>query len=192
MASGEIVYATASAHSDLWLALKGGSNNFGIVTRFDLATFPQGLMWGGVITFNYTKPVVDAQAKAFSQFMDPKNFDDAADMGLILGFVGGSFGVSNTLFYTDPIANPPTFQPFTSIPSPDLDKLGFRNVAEVVQDLGKNLPPTVSRYDFLPGEYIGTDNTNSIACLGSPNSCTHSRLSTPRCTRNLSKHGRTA
>lgn len=32
LASGEIVYASHSQHRDLWLALKGGSNNFGIIT----------------------------------------------------------------------------------------------------------------------------------------------------------------
>ena len=32
---------------DLFMALKDGSNNFGIVTRYDLQTFPQGDFWGG-------------------------------------------------------------------------------------------------------------------------------------------------
>lgn len=40
LANGSIVNANATAHSDLWRALKGGSSNFGIVTRFDLETFP--------------------------------------------------------------------------------------------------------------------------------------------------------
>ncbi|KAJ3941553.1 uncharacterized protein N0V96_008265 [Colletotrichum fioriniae] len=40
LASGEIVNANASANADLWRALKGGSSNFGIVTRFDLQAFP--------------------------------------------------------------------------------------------------------------------------------------------------------
>lgn len=31
--------------------MKGGNNNFGIVTRFDLQTFPQGKMWGGLIFY---------------------------------------------------------------------------------------------------------------------------------------------
>ncbi|TKA64294.1 hypothetical protein B0A49_10745, partial [Cryomyces minteri] len=36
---GKIVNANANSHPDLFLALKGGSNNFGIVTRFDFKTF---------------------------------------------------------------------------------------------------------------------------------------------------------
>ncbi|KAH7079776.1 hypothetical protein FB567DRAFT_449862 [Paraphoma chrysanthemicola] len=48
LASGEIINANSSSHADLWIALKGGSGNFGIVTRFDMYTFPARNMWGGV------------------------------------------------------------------------------------------------------------------------------------------------
>lgn len=40
LASGEIVNANASCHTELFRALKGGSSNFGIVTRFDMEAFP--------------------------------------------------------------------------------------------------------------------------------------------------------
>ena len=36
------------SYPDLYFALRGGGNNFGVVTRFDLETFPQGQMWGGM------------------------------------------------------------------------------------------------------------------------------------------------
>lgn len=42
LASGEVVNASAEENSDLWTALRGGGNNFGIVTSFDFRTFPQG------------------------------------------------------------------------------------------------------------------------------------------------------
>jgi hypothetical protein len=104
-------------------------------------------MWGGVSWYNYTKSVLDAQVQAFSDFMNPKNFGDAADMGFILGFQnpGGVFAVGNSLFYTEPIANPPTFQPFTSIPSLVPNTLGLTNVSDLVLQFGKFLPPTLTR-----------------------------------------------
>lgn len=40
LANGQIINANASANSDLWKALKGGSGNFGIITRFDITAFP--------------------------------------------------------------------------------------------------------------------------------------------------------
>ncbi|CAO2654956.1 Nn.00g116890.m01.CDS01 [Neocucurbitaria sp. VM-36] len=48
LASGEIVNANKSSNSDLFAALKGSSNNFGIVTKIDLPTFPLGKLWGGM------------------------------------------------------------------------------------------------------------------------------------------------
>jgi FAD/FMN-containing dehydrogenase len=51
LSSGEIVDANAKSNADLWSALKGGSNNFGVVTRIDLRTFPQGKFWGGFAVY---------------------------------------------------------------------------------------------------------------------------------------------
>ncbi|UPX18393.1 uncharacterized protein EKO05_0008695 [Ascochyta rabiei] len=48
LANGDTVHANANSHSDLWTALKGGSGNFGIVTRFDMYTFPAHDLWGGI------------------------------------------------------------------------------------------------------------------------------------------------
>lgn len=47
-ASGVIVEATPTHFPDLYWALRGGGNNFGVVTQFELETVPQGMMWGGV------------------------------------------------------------------------------------------------------------------------------------------------
>jgi hypothetical protein len=44
LANGSIVNANASAHSDLWKALKGGSGNFGIVTRYDMNAIPSPIL----------------------------------------------------------------------------------------------------------------------------------------------------
>ncbi|CUS10362.1 unnamed protein product [Tuber aestivum] len=41
LSTGDIVNANADENPDLFWGLKGGSGNFGIVTRFDLATFPE-------------------------------------------------------------------------------------------------------------------------------------------------------
>lgn len=48
LANGSIVNANGELHSNLFKALKGGSGNFGIVTRFDMYTFPAHDVWGGI------------------------------------------------------------------------------------------------------------------------------------------------
>ncbi|KAL2166467.1 hypothetical protein VTG60DRAFT_2751 [Thermothelomyces hinnuleus] len=147
LANGDIVYATASSHPDLWLALKGGSNNFGIVTRFDIATRPLGGMWGGTLIFEYTPPVHDAQAAAFSDFMSPDNFDDDADMFVALFFQnpGGTYAAGNVLYYGKPIENPPVFRPFTTIPSPLVNTLRTTHVADLSTEQASTLPPDANR-----------------------------------------------
>lgn len=55
LGDGSIVNANANSSTDLFKALKGGSNNFGIVTRFDLQTFaatPGGL-YAGLLYMDY-------------------------------------------------------------------------------------------------------------------------------------------
>ena len=42
LATGEVVHASASSHPDLFWALRGGSGNFGVVTRFEFRLHPVG------------------------------------------------------------------------------------------------------------------------------------------------------
>ena len=44
LANGQITNVNQQSTPDLYFALRGGGNNFGIVTRFDLETFSQGKM----------------------------------------------------------------------------------------------------------------------------------------------------
>ena len=62
LADGSIVYANTNESADLFWALKGGSSNFGIVTRFDVKTFPLGDIYGGTSLYNpaYIQEFVDA------------------------------------------------------------------------------------------------------------------------------------
>lgn len=50
LANSTVVTASAQEHGELFTALKGGGNNFGIVTRFDLMAFPASPIWSGSVT----------------------------------------------------------------------------------------------------------------------------------------------
>ncbi|KAE9368211.1 FAD-binding domain-containing protein [Stipitochalara longipes BDJ] len=47
LSNGTIAQISQSSAPDLYWALRGGGNNFGIVTHFDLATYPLTQAWGG-------------------------------------------------------------------------------------------------------------------------------------------------
>jgi len=61
-ASGLTITVSATSYTDLYWALRGGGNNFGIVTNFKLVAFPQGQMWGGqrIYTEENFSAVLDA------------------------------------------------------------------------------------------------------------------------------------
>ncbi|OAL54053.1 FAD-binding domain-containing protein [Pyrenochaeta sp. DS3sAY3a] len=55
VAGGSIVNANIEENPDLFWALKGGANNFGIVTRLDMVTFPLQGIWSGGLGFDVGK-----------------------------------------------------------------------------------------------------------------------------------------
>lgn len=50
LADGSVVQANKSSNADLFWALKGGSSNFGLVTRFDIETIKSRKVWAGAHT----------------------------------------------------------------------------------------------------------------------------------------------
>ncbi|KAI9709489.1 MAG: hypothetical protein M1820_003249 [Bogoriella megaspora] len=80
LASGAIVNASATEYTNLWRALKGGSNNFGVVTRFIARSFPSADIWSG---FLYLPSFQSAKVlRAFHEFVgraDPNRTDMTYD-----------------------------------------------------------------------------------------------------------------
>jgi len=112
LANGEVVNANAASNSDLFRALKGGSNNFGVVTRYDLRSFPQGKFWGGSIV--YDDSASPALLKAFVNLNKDQGYDEYAALLQSHAYVsGGSFVAVTSVEYTKAVENPVTMQPFT-------------------------------------------------------------------------------
>ncbi|MCJ1392650.1 hypothetical protein MMC18_005520 [Xylographa bjoerkii] len=74
LASRPVTKASASTNPDLWRARKGGSNNFGIVTRFTAHSFSSTKIWGGFLYM----PASQA-AKFLAAFHKCVNRADAGD-----------------------------------------------------------------------------------------------------------------
>ncbi|KAH6714272.1 hypothetical protein BKA61DRAFT_643878 [Leptodontidium sp. MPI-SDFR-AT-0119] len=47
LANGSLTNINQASAPDLFFALRGGGNNFGIVTHFEMDIYPQGQIWGG-------------------------------------------------------------------------------------------------------------------------------------------------
>jgi len=116
LASGQLVHVNAISYPDLFKALKGGSNNFGIITRFDVKVFSQGPIWGGFLGTR-----IEDREKVFASFEKisrSSEYDPFA--AFIISFTWrpnmGWIGAS-TLTYTKAEEHPPIFAELESLPT---------------------------------------------------------------------------
>jgi len=114
LANGAIVNTNTQHNSDLLHALRGGSNNFGVVTRVDLKTYEQGPFWGGNVL--YGLDTAPQQLKAISELASASQFDEYASLISAFALTASGGAVSNTLQYTKNVENPVTLKPFVDIP----------------------------------------------------------------------------
>jgi hypothetical protein len=138
IADGSIITASSSENSDLWLALRGGSNNFGIVTSFTLTTFPQGLFWGGQVF--YPDSTIDDQFSATYNFAIASGNGEDDNTTIINAYVYiGSEDttiVANSYENTAAIENPPILKNFASITPVYSDTTRITNLTSLTVELG--------------------------------------------------------
>ncbi|TVY39480.1 Bifunctional solanapyrone synthase [Lachnellula subtilissima] len=116
LANGSIINANQQENPDLLWALRGGTNNFGIVVRVDLQVFQQGNIWGGVIS--HALSTASQQIEALSEFNSDGTYNQYCSLISSFAYSGAaetSF-IINNMEYTKALANPPAFQNFSSIP----------------------------------------------------------------------------
>lgn len=118
-ANSSIVQVNRSSNPDLFWALKGGSNNFGIVTRFDLKTFEEPLVFAGTISYDapYYPQFLDAVG---SYIVSGGGIEDSRSALVPALFVFPGTGViqgNTVVFYDGNVPSPSALSNFTSIPS---------------------------------------------------------------------------
>lgn len=144
IASGDIINANPTSHPDLFWALRGGGNNFGLVTRFDTYAYPQGLMWGGylihsalnnaslihgLVDFGFNGVVVDPNAAMWVAFAYVASY--------------GGYFASTELEYAKPLANgthPAVFDEFFNIPEPLADTTMTQSLSNITLALNASNP----------------------------------------------------
>lgn len=134
LANGTIAAISAPTQPDLFKALKGGGNNFGIVTNYRLQAHPQGDVYGGNLVF-LRGPNTDAQLlKAVRDFTE-YNIDDKA--AVIVTAEQANVDIVDFeiifLFYDGPVVPPGIFDNFTSVdPAPILNTCRVRTYADLM------------------------------------------------------------
>ncbi|KAI4245568.1 MAG: hypothetical protein L6R40_002369 [Gallowayella cf. fulva] len=151
---GKVVNVNALSSPDLFKALKGGSNNFGVVTRFDIKSFESGRFWGGEII--YPISTMPQQISAFvglgtcehppsfaKDSTSAKPYDQYAALIHNYAFKAGEWFILNNYEYTKILAQPypPVFKPFTDIQPQTLNTMRVSNLTDFIIELATGSPP---------------------------------------------------
>lgn len=138
LADGSIVNANEVENTDLFTVLKGGSNNFGIVTSVDLKTFELGDFWGGQLF--YFAPETPALLDAFAEYAASPDFDPKSFVLMSTLYSSASGLIATADFsYAEDVDNPEVFSNFTSVPS-ILNETRISNLTDFAESLGAFTP----------------------------------------------------
>lgn len=143
LSTGEIVNANASSNPDLYVALRGGQNNFGIVTRVDFSTFPLGKIHGGTIVQHAS--TVSDQLKTLNAFATSSNYDEKSNIIQSFAFDGQRIVAVNNLVYMEHTPTlPATLQQFVDLGTPVSNSVGVTSLGELMRD-SRRRPVNASR-----------------------------------------------
>ncbi|KAI5860495.1 FAD-binding domain-containing protein [Durotheca rogersii] len=132
LANGTVATASESHHPDLFRALKGGGNNFGVVTAYVLQLYRQDDVVAGNLVFART-PGTDARLLRAVRDFTEHNADDRA--AIIVTAERGNIDLLDAwilfLFYDGPVVPPGTFDNFTAA-GPLLNTLKVQSYAHLM------------------------------------------------------------
>lgn len=106
-----------NTHPDLYYALRGGGNNFGIVTSFNVSVFPQGPLYTGSHAFgdNQTGAVLREAEKIFA-IQDHEDTSIGLEYRYTYNQQSG-WSIITTQRYSEPVLYPEVFDTLNSIPA---------------------------------------------------------------------------
>lgn len=138
LANGNIVNANATSNLDLFTALKGGQNNFGIVTRFDLTAFPAGPLWGGRILYapNATTPLLTALTNFKTGTYDPHV---AGWVTVRYNHTAATFNPIVIMWHTKPAVKPGALKEIVSVQPQIMNGMVEAPISEHTRNASRNV-----------------------------------------------------
>ncbi|KAL6721082.1 hypothetical protein ACLMJK_000182 [Lecanora helva] len=156
LSSGLIVNANPTTNVDLFRALKGGTNNFGVVTRFDMRAFKQGKFWGGFAGQDISTRF--QQYQIFEEFAMSKNYDPYSALILSFSFTKEpGWIIASDYEYTKPQPNPPAFKKFLDLPQ-TFSTLRISNLTDFTIEIDAH-NPSGSRELFVTATFKNNAKT---------------------------------
>lgn len=146
LADGSIVNANATSHSDLWRALKGGSGNLGLVTRYDMYTidFPDPnnpVVWGGNLFYDLDRgdEVIDALVDFTDNVYKDENSSSIVYWAYLPQLLGGTM-INAAIENTKAEVKPPAFDGYYAVPGIYQDTTKTDTISAVANELGSGQP----------------------------------------------------
>lgn len=139
LADGSIVHASQLEKADLFWALKLGSTNFGIITRFEMSTFPLGDIWGGLELYDIALgPTLLEDLISLTSDLNKHPFGMAA-VGLAYNPETKSYFIWQPKMYYKPVVNPSMFASMSKY-EPFLSTMKVRSLADYTEEVLRLAP----------------------------------------------------
>ncbi|KAK7926906.1 hypothetical protein PG985_003904 [Apiospora marii] len=147
LADGTLVTADQhGSYSDLYWALKGGSNNFGVVTNFRMRTLPgSGPVWGG-LTF-FPKQLTESAIDALADFTENMHKDPDSNLLCFFAYTVSDLtlplfkdvGIATMSVQVAGVENAAAYQKWQAMTSIQ-NTCKLTTIPELVSDPAHNLP----------------------------------------------------
>ncbi|GFF24208.1 hypothetical protein IFM58399_00576 [Aspergillus lentulus] len=111
-----VITVNEDQHPDLYFALRGGANNFGIVTYFQLRVFAQGPVLD--LDRSYDPNVTDIFLKEAFDIFRVQDTNPQVGFEFVFTYIPQQdrFSLRGTQRYAQPVRNPPEFERLSRIP----------------------------------------------------------------------------
>lgn len=146
LADGRVVDANAGENADLFRALKGGSGNLGVVTRYDMRAveFPNATdpsIWGGILVFD--PAAGDALIDAMVSFTGAAAGDRNTSSILFWAYAPalGGMVINVALENTLGVENPPAAEVYLNVSGATSNTMRRADLTVVTKELGSGQPP---------------------------------------------------
>ncbi|KAJ7498169.1 hypothetical protein B0H11DRAFT_2383215 [Mycena galericulata] len=200
---GTACTVTASSDPDLFWALKGGLNNFGIVTAFTMRAIPYTRIWGALVAHTNQ---AEAYKSAYEVF-NATSTDPKAAMIFGLNNIGGQTIQFAVMFYDGPKQPAGIYDAFLNIPGALVNNNGTFTMSEFLaavnvvglegagggpQPRGQSGFVNIENYTPEIVDVVINEITNSISLLANASSTGFGITIEPFSPGYLTKHPRTS